>query len=98
METDGKMSAKKRKTIAGRAVAAASGRTTKDGKRHPIKNRTTLGMRDTAQQKKAIQLHRLAARGPNHHAKAGESDRHIGTKMPKHLFSGKRGMGTASHR
>lgn len=98
METDGKMSAKKRKTIAGRAVAAASGRTTVDGKRHPVKNRAMLGMRDSTQQKKAVQLTRLAARGPNRLAKAGESDRHVGTKMPKHLFSGKRSMGTASHR
>ncbi|KAK9897773.1 nucleolar GTP-binding protein 1 [Cystobasidium minutum MCA 4210] len=98
METDGKMSTKKRKTIAGRAVAAAAGRTTADGKRHPVKNRATLGMRDATQQKKAVQLTRLAARGPNRLAKAGESDRHVGTKMPKHLFSGKRSMGTASHR
>lgn len=30
--------------------------------------------------------------------RAGESDRHIGTKMPKHLFSGKRKQGTANHR
>lgn len=98
METDGAMSAKKRKSITGRAIAAAGGKTTAHGKRHPIKNRKTLGMRDTEQQKKAIELHRLSSRGPNHHAKAGESDRHIGTKMPKHLFSGKRGMGKTSHR
>lgn len=31
-------------------------------------------------------------------AKRGESDREIRTKMPKHLFSGKRGMGKTSHR
>ena len=98
METDGAMSAKKRKSITGRAIAAAGGKTTAHGKRHPIKNRKTLGMRDTEQQKKATELHRLSSRGPNHHAKAGESDRHIGTKMPKHLFSGKRGMGKTSHR
>lgn len=98
METDGKMSTKKRKAITGRAIAAAGGKTTAHGKRHPIKNRKTLGMRDTEQQKKAAQLHRLASRGPNHHAVAGESDRHISTKMPKHLFSGKRGLGTSSHR
>lgn len=98
METDGKMSTKKRKAITGRAILAAGGKTTADGKRHPVKNRATLGMRDQAQQKKATQLQRLAARGPNRLAKAGESDRHVGTKMPKHLFSGKRSMGTASHR
>jgi len=30
--------------------------------------------------------------------KQAESDRHIGTKMPKHLFSGKRGIGDADRR
>jgi len=28
----------------------------------------------------------------------GEGDRFIGTKMPKHLFSGKRGIGKTSRR
>jgi nucleolar GTP-binding protein len=28
----------------------------------------------------------------------GEADRFIGTRMPKHLFSGKRGIGKADHR
>ncbi len=31
-------------------------------------------------------------------AKRGESDRSIQTPMPKHLFAGKRGNGSASHR
>merc|ERR1712037_963098 len=30
--------------------------------------------------------------------KAGESDRQITTKMPKHLFAGKRGAGKTEHR
>lgn len=90
MEVDGV--SKKRKSIAGHAIA------THTGKRVPIKNRATLGMRDAAQAKKATKLHRLAQRGPNWHAKAGEADRHIPTKMPKHLFSGKRGIGKTSHR
>ena len=35
----------------------------------------------------------------NRAGRQGESDRHVGTKMPKHLFSGKRpGQATASHR
>ncbi len=35
---------------------------------------------------------------PNLMAKRGEADRDIQTKMPKHLFSGKRKMGKTSHR
>lgn len=89
MEVDG---SKKRRNIAGRAVAASNGKHT------PSKNRATLGMRDAEQAKKATQLHRLAQRGPNRLAKASESDRHVPTKMPKHLFSGKRGIGKTSHR
>ena len=90
MEVDGG-SNKKKKNMAGLAIPM-------NGKRVPTKNRATLGMRDAAQAKKATQLHRLAQRGPNWHAKAGESDRHVPTKMPKHLFSGKRGNGKTSHR
>ena len=30
--------------------------------------------------------------------KAGESDRHIQVKRPKHLFAGKRGIGKADRR
>lgn len=32
------------------------------------------------------------------HARAGEADRVIQTKMPKHLFSGKRGKGKTDRR
>ncbi|XP_046399020.1 nucleolar GTP-binding protein 1 [Ischnura elegans] len=32
------------------------------------------------------------------HGRKGEADRFIGTKMPKHLFSGKRGVGKADRR
>ncbi|KAI9224813.1 GTP binding protein 4 [Blastocladiella britannica] len=32
------------------------------------------------------------------HGRAGEADRHIPTKMPKHLFAGKRGSGTTDRR
>lgn len=93
----GRMSAKKRKIIAGRAIAAAAG-TKSDGKRHPVKNRAALGMRDGVQATKATQLQRLAQRTPNRLAKAGEADHHVPTKMPKHLFSGKRGMGKTNRR
>jgi nucleolar GTP-binding protein len=92
MEIDGASSSKKRRSLSGKAVAA------NNGKRVPTKNRATLGMRDETQRKKATQLHRLAQRHPNRMAKAGEADRHVPTKMPKHLFAGKRGIGKTSHR
>ncbi len=34
----------------------------------------------------------------NAQGRVGESDRVIGTKMPKHLYSGKRGLGTSRSR
>lgn len=39
----------------------------------------------------------IARRGKNMCLK-GEADRFIGTKMPKHLFSGKRGTGKTDRR
>lgn len=89
MQVDG--SSKKRKAVTGKAVQSTN-------KRAPTKNRATLGMANETQRQKARELTRLAQRGPNYHARAGEADRHVPTKMPKHLYSGKRGLGTASHR
>jgi len=41
---------------------------------------------------------RLGQRKMNYEGKAGESDRHIQCKKPKHLFSGKRKMGKTDRR
>lgn len=71
----------------------------KSSKRGPARNRAVAGMRDQAQRDKAERLTRLAQRGPNRLAKASESDRHVPTKMPPHLFKGKvPGHGTRNHR
>lgn len=43
-------------------------------------------------------MHYKVQKKSNLLAKRGESDREIKTKMPKHLFAGKRGMGKANHR
>jgi len=91
MEVDG-AAPKKRKNAFGKAV-------TSKGKHVPSSNRATSGLRDGAQREKARQLTQLAQRGPNRLAKASESDRKVPTKMPKHLFAGKRpGHGTTNHR
>lgn len=51
------------------------------------------GLRDATQGNKAIKLADKAQRRMNKMAKVGEADRTIPTKMPKHLFSGKRPKG-----
>ncbi|KDE03465.1 nucleolar GTP-binding protein 1 [Microbotryum lychnidis-dioicae p1A1 Lamole] len=68
------------------------------GKRLPTKDRQVAGLRDAEQAAKAVRLRQLYQREPNRLAKASESDRHIRTKMPKHLFSGKRKAGKTNHR
>ncbi|KAF8590922.1 P-loop containing nucleoside triphosphate hydrolase protein [Ramaria rubella] len=67
-------------------------------KRAPVTNRQMAGMRDAVQASKAIKLRNLSQRERNWHAKAGESDRAIKTKMPKHLFAGKRKGGKTDRR
>ncbi|KAM0792868.1 hypothetical protein ACM66B_002631 [Microbotryomycetes sp. NB124-2] len=68
------------------------------GKRVPTKNRAMDGLGSAANAAKATRLHELYQREPNRKARAGESDRHIATRMPKHLFSGKRKSGTNNRR
>ncbi|KAJ7034969.1 P-loop containing nucleoside triphosphate hydrolase protein [Mycena alexandri] len=67
-------------------------------KREPRANRALAGMRDQGQSDKAIKLRNLGQRPRNMLAKAGEGDRAIKTKMPKHLFAGKRKGGKTQRR
>lgn len=46
----------------------------------------------------AFSMHRKSQRKNNLQARAGEADRHIPDSRPKHLLSGKRGMGTNDRR
>ncbi|KAJ3069170.1 hypothetical protein HDU98_007751 [Podochytrium sp. JEL0797] len=66
------------------------------------RDRTTTGLRNATQKAESQKVLEFAQRPMNYNAKASESDRKVMTKMPKHLFSGKRGSGTrsgtASHR
>ncbi|KAF7966819.1 hypothetical protein HWV62_38835 [Athelia sp. TMB] len=61
-------------------------------------DRRFAGMRDEAQSSRAIKLRNLGQRPRNMLAKAGEGDRVIKTKMPKHLFAGKRKGGKTQRR
>ncbi|XP_065574535.1 GTP-binding protein 4-like [Artemia franciscana] len=60
--------------------------------------RSEMGVKDKAAQIKLKKMHKKAQTKMNRMGKAGEADRHIGTKMPKHLFSGKRGSGKTDRR
>ncbi|KAJ2932283.1 hypothetical protein H1R20_g4807, partial [Candolleomyces eurysporus] len=89
MDVDGEVkAAKKRKTVSGGVVS----------KRVPASDRQMAGLKDERQYSKAIKMRNLAQRPRNMLAKAGESDRAIKVKMPKHLFSGKRKGGKTDRR
>ncbi|KAJ3270190.1 Nucleolar GTP-binding protein 1 [Terramyces sp. JEL0728] len=62
------------------------------------RDRSVMGLRSVKQKIEADKLKNNYQKLPNLMAKRGESDRAIQTKMPKHLFAGKRKMGSASHR
>jgi len=47
---------------------------------------------------KVKKISKKAQKGSQRAARAGEGDRRIYEKMPKHLFSGKRGMGKTDRR
>ncbi|KAH7339983.1 putative NOG1-nucleolar G-protein required for 60S ribosomal subunit biogenesis [Rhizoctonia solani] len=67
-------------------------------KRAPKTDRQFAGLKNAEQAGKAIKLRNLGQRERNMHARAGESDRAIKVKMPKHLFAGKRKGGKTDRR
>jgi len=56
------------------------------------------GLRDEDERMRAQKMADKAQKRMNKRAKIGEADRTIITKMPKHLFSGKRGIGKTDRR
>ncbi|KAI3876947.1 hypothetical protein MKX03_032492 [Papaver bracteatum] len=56
------------------------------------------GFKDALQKNKALKLAYGASKKRNKDAKRGEADRTIPTLRPKHLFSGKRGVGKTDRR
>eukprot|EP00127_Corallochytrium_limacisporum_P004137 Clim_evm82s157 gene=Clim_evmTU82s157 len=62
-------------------------------------SRAEAGLANKEQLKQSKKLQNMAQRKTIHkYGKAGEADRHIGAKMPKHLYSGKRKQGTTDRR
>jgi len=60
--------------------------------------RDQSGIRGSEMKTKANKMMKTNQRKRNQFGKAGEADRYIGTKMPQHLFSGKRGIGKTDRR
>nr|CAI5851567.1 unnamed protein product [Callosobruchus analis] len=61
--------------------------------------RNEQGVKDVAMKNKLAKIaHRAISKKVRKMGLKGEADRFIGTKMPKHLFSGKRGVGKTDRR
>ena len=61
-------------------------------------DRSVSGLKNMKQRTAVEQLKKLSQRQPNYHSKKGEADRVVLQSRPKHLYAGKRGMGSADHR
>ncbi|CAF9929545.1 MAG: Nucleolar GTP-binding protein 1 [Heterodermia speciosa] len=61
-------------------------------------NRREDGVTDLTARSKAERLAKLGQKKMNRMARQGEADRHTSAALPKHLFSGKRGMGKTQRR
>lgn len=90
MDVDEKPRRKTRKSNEGQGLAAKS--TAKLG------TRSTAGLKDEAQAKKALKLHDLSIRQRNYHGYVGEGDRAIKERRPQWLYRGKMGSGTRRSR
>jgi len=79
-------------------VHSSKSRSMSRGRNHslaaPGTNRAESGIRDVEMRTKAFKMADKVQFKRNKMAKSGEGDRVIQTKMPKHLFSGKRKQGT----
>ena len=62
----------------------------------PLASSSHFGPRQ--QREKAAKMRKVGQRPLNYLGRAGEADRHHQDKMPKHLFTGKRGKGTHDRR
>ncbi|KAL8830545.1 MAG: hypothetical protein Q9191_001368 [Dirinaria sp. TL-2023a] len=61
-------------------------------------NRREDGVTDVTARSKAERLAKLSQKKMNRMARQGEADRHTTAALPKHLFSGKRGVGKTNRR
>ncbi|XP_013177143.1 PREDICTED: probable nucleolar GTP-binding protein 1 [Papilio xuthus] len=94
--TQSRSRSRSRSLSAPAAKRARTDRTDRTVSRPP---RDTQGVKDVAMQKRAKKMAHVAiAKKTKRMGLKGEADRFIGTKMPKHLFAGKRGVGKTDRR
>jgi nucleolar GTP-binding protein len=91
----GRTADKKRSRSASTSVAAFD---VKGRSKSAMRDRSVMGVSTKRQKMKSESIKRFAQKSLNILAKAGEADRAIQVKKPKHLFSGKRGLGTNDRR
>jgi nucleolar GTP-binding protein len=94
---------KKMKNLQGAAARPALGKKVKVGRSRTLSAvrpapRDELAIPDEKKRAKAVTLRNKAQRILKREAKKGEADRHVYDLKPKHLFSGKRGMGKTDRR
>ncbi|TPX68242.1 hypothetical protein SpCBS45565_g03297 [Spizellomyces sp. 'palustris'] len=63
-----------------------------------VRDRSAMGLRNAKQKAVAETMKKKSQTLPNLYAKAGESDRAIQAKKPRHLFAGKRSAGKTDRR
>jgi len=97
-EDEGEMDVDEDENVPRKRTRTESGAVAVTDRRAPRSNRNLAGLRDANQADKANKLRNFSQRPRNRLAKAGEGDRTIRTKMPKHLFAGKRKMGKTNRR
>lgn len=90
METDEVPRRKSRKSAEGSGVQASASA--------KLGTRSTAGLKDEAQAKKALKLHDLSIRKRNYHGHQGEGDRAIKEAKPQWLYRGKMSAGTRRSR
>ncbi|XP_026316431.1 nucleolar GTP-binding protein 1 [Hyposmocoma kahamanoa] len=82
-----------------RSASAPAAKRMRAASRTRTPARDAQGVKDVAMRKKAKNLAHVAiAKKTKKMGLKGEADRFIGTKMPKHLFAGKRGVGKTDRR
>eukprot|EP01147_Barroeca_monosierra_P009180 gene9181-1471_t len=67
-------------------------------RKKPVSLRAQGGVESNVLKKASKKMQRLGFRAINYHGRQGEADRRVTAKLPKHLFSGKRGAGKTDRR
>ncbi|KAK9918943.1 hypothetical protein WJX75_008237 [Coccomyxa subellipsoidea] len=93
MDVDGSQAPPQKRIHSSKSRSMSRGRALSTAK--PIEGQ---GLKNEAQHNKAIKMHDKMQKRMGKAARKGEADRHIPDLKPKHLFSGKRGIGKTDRR